>query len=72
MIQGYPVHIDPNSILLKCDTCFKQFDLPYSMYKSTLLSADPNGQLEYITLECVYCEKGTMIPKKYYNKIIKK
>ncbi len=69
MIQGFPIHIDPkNSISLKCDTCKKVYKLPTDIYNATLSQADPFGMLEYITLDCVYCEKGTMIPLTYFRK----
>lgn len=69
MIQGYPIHIDPrNSIQLKCDTCHRIYKLPSSMYYATLIKADSIGQLEYITLECVYCKIGEMISIDFINK----
>jgi|GEM_PF-4253917 hypothetical protein len=43
-----------------------------SYYKQTqfssLYKADSTGQLKYITLSCVYCEVGEMIPIDFINK----
>lgn len=69
MVQGYPIHINPNnSIQLKCDKCHRIYILPADMYYSMLNQVDQTGLVKYITLDCVYCEKGTMTPIEVINR----
>lgn len=51
----------PEFINMTCKKCRKTHDMPYDIYMDMLEYDDS----EYLEIECIYCNKGIMIPSKH-------
>ena len=59
----------PEEIVMYCMRCGKSLTMPYELYMDLLDEIDPFEELEYLTIDCISCNKGKMIPKKYPKSI---
>lgn len=58
----------PKAVSMTCKRCKKVHDMPYDIYMEMLEYQDLYDDSDVLEIECIYCNRGIMIPKTHLKK----
>ena len=72
MVNGIAIRDDdesiPKEISMTCKRCKKVHHMPYDIYMEMLEYQDIYEETDILEIECVYCNKGVMVPTSSLKK----